>query len=580
MIRLVFSVLLALLVMGGSTALAQDTTRTALPDIAPKEVEIRGQLEISLPSLRRQPLVGFNPPPRITEIPAGRRPFIERYKQESIDLPPSPLQPPQPPEVSSLANRIPFTGTLDGGLGTYLHRFGNAHIGLPMGLSGTLNLKAKYRGQQGDQPFDNDRRNQYDRFSGLLGYEQVAPGAIWGIEGDFGSHALNLYGADVLTGNGNDEPTRTINTGGGAFYLRALPTALTQYDVRVAFGGTSIGTTPTQTIGTNESASYGEQRFALDGSLTLPFGTNAFVADAEMVTSSLDDVLIADNSFAGVSTAGMLRLRPTPQAEINLGGRFMSDRSTARGVAGEEEARPYFAPIAQVLYYPQQGVRVYAQTLPSATLHSFREMTEVNPYIVPRPRLEASIRTVDAEAGADVFVGALRFKGFAGYQLAPNYRFFEVATQRERDIYSQGFSAARYERASIFHGGAEVSAALPQGVYGRLSTVIRRARLTDADTVIPYVSPFEVRAQLSYLFDRQRGLLQVGSSFHGRRYIDRNETVRVGDYFDLDIEASYMFTPTMGVLVQAGNLSIDALRYYDRYPITPFVVTGGFRFRW
>ena len=61
-------------------ALAQvDTTRSALPDIAPREVEIRGQLEILLPSLRRQPLVGFNPPPRVPRPPAGRRPFAETY---------------------------------------------------------------------------------------------------------------------------------------------------------------------------------------------------------------------------------------------------------------------------------------------------------------------------------------------------------------------------------------------------------------------------------------------------------------------------------------------------------------------
>ncbi|MEM1094114.1 MAG: TonB-dependent receptor [Bacteroidota bacterium] len=575
--RTILSVLLAVLVGGGTAVLAQDTTRTALPDIAPKEVEIRGQLEISLPSLRRQPLVGFNPPPRITEIPAGRRPFIERYKQESIDLPPSPLQPPEPPEVSSLANRLPFTGTVDGGLGTYLHRFGSANIGLPVSLSGRLNLEADYRGQRGDQPFAG-RRNQYDRFFGRLGYEQTATAAIWGVEGDFGSHALNLFGANPTGGVLIEEPTRTVNTGGGALYVKALPSALTQYDVRIAFGGTSINTTSSP-ISSISDVSYGEQRFDLEGRLTLPFGTNAFIADAELATSSLDDV-IPDNSFAGLSVGSMVRFRPTPQAEVNLGGRFMTDRSTARGVAGEEEARPYFAPIAQVLFYPQQGVRVYAQTLPSATLHSFREMTDINPYVVARPRLEATVRTVNAEVGGDVFVGALRVKGFVGYQLAPNYRFFEFPTPQELLGYTQGFAAARYERASVIHGGAEVSAALPQGLYGRFSTVLRRARLTEGDTVVPYVSPFEVRAQLSYMFDRQRGLLQVGSTFQGRRYRDRAEVFLVGDFFDLDVEASYMITPTMGVLLEAGNLSIDALNFYDVYPITPFVITGGLRFRW
>ncbi|MEX1055354.1 MAG: hypothetical protein WED81_04960, partial [Rhodothermales bacterium] len=45
-----------------------DPNRPVLPDIAPRVVEIRGQLEISLPSLQRQPLMGFNPPPPVAPI--------------------------------------------------------------------------------------------------------------------------------------------------------------------------------------------------------------------------------------------------------------------------------------------------------------------------------------------------------------------------------------------------------------------------------------------------------------------------------------------------------------------------------
>ena len=72
---------------------------TVLPDLAPREVEITGDLTIAFPTLRRQPIVGFNPPPRVPDIDSNRRPFTEAYGQASADLPPSPLQAPEPPSV-------------------------------------------------------------------------------------------------------------------------------------------------------------------------------------------------------------------------------------------------------------------------------------------------------------------------------------------------------------------------------------------------------------------------------------------------------------------------------------------------
>src|SRR5690625_5734953 len=76
-------------------AVAQDQEEApALPDIAPRTVEIRGQLEINFPALERQPLVGFNPPPRIIDL-TNRLPYMEPYRISAAELPASPLQPPE-----------------------------------------------------------------------------------------------------------------------------------------------------------------------------------------------------------------------------------------------------------------------------------------------------------------------------------------------------------------------------------------------------------------------------------------------------------------------------------------------------
>ena len=85
-------VFLTLLMIPGLSLAQENPT---LPDLAPHVVEIIGDLSISFPSLRRQPLVGFNPPPRVPEILSSRRPFLELYKQSTEELPPSPLGAPR-----------------------------------------------------------------------------------------------------------------------------------------------------------------------------------------------------------------------------------------------------------------------------------------------------------------------------------------------------------------------------------------------------------------------------------------------------------------------------------------------------
>ncbi len=95
----------------------------ALPDLAPRQVEITGDLTIAFPALRRQPIIGFNPPPRVPDISSSRLPFTEAYAQRSADLPPSPsslqirhkflpLSEEQPPTASLMCALVPTSTAL------------------------------------------------------------------------------------------------------------------------------------------------------------------------------------------------------------------------------------------------------------------------------------------------------------------------------------------------------------------------------------------------------------------------------------------------------------------------------------
>ena len=56
---------------------AQGAQNTLLPEINPQDIEIRSEFKANFPGLRRQPILGFNPRPRVFQIDPNRMPFLE-----------------------------------------------------------------------------------------------------------------------------------------------------------------------------------------------------------------------------------------------------------------------------------------------------------------------------------------------------------------------------------------------------------------------------------------------------------------------------------------------------------------------
>jgi len=103
-----------LLIMGLTVVLqAQNTkpvpTQNLLPDINPQDIEIRGVFKASFPGIRRQPILGFNPKPRVYRIDPNRLPFMEDDRAAAVQLPVQALsqsvrQPSLPPRSENRQN--------------------------------------------------------------------------------------------------------------------------------------------------------------------------------------------------------------------------------------------------------------------------------------------------------------------------------------------------------------------------------------------------------------------------------------------------------------------------------------------
>ncbi|HKL18603.1 MAG TPA: hypothetical protein VJ905_06530, partial [Halalkalibaculum sp.] len=85
-----------------SVAQQQDTENSLLPEIDPQDIEIRSQFRARFPGIRRQPILGFDPTPRVYQVDPNRQPFMETQEQVVANLPVSELSRPNPPAYNPM----------------------------------------------------------------------------------------------------------------------------------------------------------------------------------------------------------------------------------------------------------------------------------------------------------------------------------------------------------------------------------------------------------------------------------------------------------------------------------------------
>lgn len=589
-----FKTILLLIAAAGVVASASaqdDPNRPVLPDIAPRVVEIRGQLEISMPSLQRQPLIGFNPPPPVTPIPPERRPFVEEYKQESIDLPPSPLRAPQPPAVASLISREPRNGLIEAAAGRYFSRLVRFRTEWPLSGPTAIYSKFDYDGSDGHQPFDDqpEAHAAFDALDALVGVQFESSAAAVGMEIDAYLNNYMLFGAEPTADAGSltDAPPDREGRGGGvSAWLRSRAASTVDFDARVRFGTTLYETQALATASPAIEALFETEETTLDADadLRIPFGVGqALRADARFTGIGRGDDAVG-GTIRMLDAGGGVKLGFARGVELTALGRFMTyaaeDHKIIGGTAegGDEDTFVSVELIANI--YPAEGVRFYVQNRPHAEHHTLASLYRENPYLVDGPIVQPTVYTIDARGGGHLVKGAFEAEVFAGFQQAPNFLYFT----RSRDDESYGYGAdlisTHYDAAEIILFGGDVSVNLPSGLNATVGVTARDGRLTDDDTEIPYFGPLVGRGSVSYSFAEGKGFVQATGRFESSRYVDIPDARKLGDFFDLDLEGSYDFTPSLGAVLRFQNLSSGYLERWEGFEQSPYVLMAGVRVNW
>ncbi len=578
---------LLLLLLGMSApVVAQDAEETReaerdttiLPSIAPQEVELRGQLETRFPQLERQPLVGFNPPPRVPIISGDRTPLIGEYRQDTADLPGSPLRQPDI-ATRSFDTGEPLTGSIEALSGRFFDR--QSRVRVHGAVSDELRLTAalNYRGSEGHTPEGalTDATSASDDLNANAGLQWQRSAVRADVEAGGLYQQYNLFGA---TQEGMSQvPTRSargFNLRGGIDVDRPDRVSI---DSELGVSLTTvesdrIALEPEQASRAATSAS--ESRIEGEALARIPISQFSVQLQGLFDGSNLDlDGFGTSNGwlyrFAG---GGSLAWHPLRDLEVRAGAKVFG-YSDDVFVSGDGREEIFVAPDVSLDWYPGQGVHVYAYNEPGTDRHDLRSTFSASPFLENAPTLRPTVRLWDAEGGVRAFFGPVQLGAHAGYEQNPTRRFFATRTT-EGSVQMQQL----HGEARVLSVGASASFTLPIGTQTSLRYVYQDAELTELNSRIPYVATHVATLAVTQPFAERRGRVTIEGTMEEDRIARVGSSETLDTYLSLNARASYDVNEVFSIVGRVDNIIGSTLERWEAHPEAPQTVSLGLRLRW
>ncbi|MFV1981194.1 MAG: TonB-dependent receptor, partial [Rhodothermia bacterium] len=578
-VKAIFVAALVLFVVASTELHAQSRADTLLPDLAPREVEILGDLEIAFPSLRRQPLTGFNPPPRIFQVPRGRRPYAGEYKQESASLPGSSLIRPATPPATISVGQNPQQGEFIVGVGSYLSREIRGVAAFDLSKAVRANIDLLHDGYDTFKPFSDsanaDVEAPFRNFDGTAGIEYNLGASTLGIDLSGFSRKYNMYGLqpDTSTSNRPDRDGQGFELAG--IYEGGSTTAL-PFVIEASLGSDRYKTTTAGDLVEIESK---ESLFDVAGETRVKISSRDVRLDGAIGRRSLDDGIDPSTNVMGYDLGGDLVLNIGAKSTLRLGAQVQG-YSSSKGHVGDslESSKLYIAPRIEYRNPIAPGLEIYAANTPVARHTSQRGIYQINPFVGDGPLVLPELSAINLEAGIVYYTGPLRLSARGGYAMYENYLFFDPDSSR-LGAFSGIIYDAQYGNVDTYLFGGDVSLAFP-GSFSLGVTADWKGATLDTDQEVPYFPNFESGIRATYTFAEDRAIVQADGKYIGTRFTDRGGTNELSGYLDLSALASYYVTPRIGIYVRAKSITGERFERWVGYPAANWIVMGGVRLRW
>jgi len=544
-------------------AYGQQADTTQLPEIAPREIEIRGERQIALPTLERQPLTGFTAPSTVPAVPADHRPYKGTYEQ-TIDGLPDQLPVPETVSASMQPTAEPTQGFLEGGSGRYFSRFFEGRVGVPLSPRNRLSVHGTYTGMEA-APNDDVAtvRARLDHDADPVHVHGSLHGAV---------QRYALYGATPTTISAPGGPDREGSSAGASVEVRH---ATARLPARMAVRYDNTRYTSDLEAGA-DGLVFDQQQLTLDGAATLPLPYRPRL-DAEYRRSWFGGDPQEETAF-DLAAEGTVSFSPVASVSVRGGAAVLAFDTPAQPAqpASQSADGLRVAPVVDAEWGVTDDTRLYLRNHPQLGETSLDRLYETNPYAQHAPSLRPALEPIRAEAGLAHTRGLVRLIVAGGYRYASSYRYFSLDRQADYDgVYRVGYDAAR-----IYQGRGAIALQGVDGVQASLGLSVRDGSLPDLDQPIPNFAPVTADALVTVSFDGGDGFVRAHGEFRSPRDAGLAQTDRLDSYVTLDLEGSYALSSGLDLVARVDHLSFEDPTLWAEYPRPVAELSVGLRLRW
>lgn len=553
-------------------ALAQQTQgdqeQSLLPEIDPQDIEIRSQFQARFPGLRRQPILGFNPRPRVFQVDPNRMPFIEDEETVVANLPIGELSRPEPPEYEMLSYSMPKNAFIRAGIGSYISPELDAFATAELSESNWISTDLHFNSSDGHDEAVNTSYRYAD--ASLKSFNRL-------------SKKTNL----VLQAGAISNFNHQLQLDSSVEDLLDTNTKIS----RLGFTGSAeVDVSKTSLSGAKISAKGFYDEFTAESDIN-PLDGNASEGGADLMAeySKLGSHLYEVHSIRIKSRLGStspLSMKSYSWSVSTLSARYErlfnynTDVHLSLGASAVTEADNdfilYFSPRVEIKHTIFRGLEIRAEALAQPHHQTYAEIQSENRFFNVNSNVQHQyeMRAL-GELEMKPFVGT-KFLGGVSFQDVKNYLYYtrEDSPMNVDDI-SAGYYSSAFEDATIFkvYGGFTQDLK-PDVLWFSADGYWQLPEFSDGER-IPYAETLSLKAALSFR-PKKYLLLEGWGEFAGGRKDHNGDSlssfILVGGRFELSLTKQF---GVYGKLINLLNENYELWQGYEERGFQGFV---GFTF--
>lgn len=554
---------------GMASAQQNGSQNSLLPEIDPQDIEIRSEFKARFPGLRRQPILGFNPTPRVYQIDPGRTPFMETREQVIASVPVTGLTRPSPPQYRALQYNPEINGYGRIGVGSFIspeaELWGVYELSEKSYLNGSLDFLSS------DGHLDNQKSSFrfFDadvQFATKLDQNKILKFNV-GALSDF-NYLVQVPGTPASTtfGEGRKDYTGiNVDT-----EFKHIKNSIEGWSIKAGIQTSNTDLDAGSLSGQNEEIVF-HGRFNKEWTGKHLHETFTVSASARGGQYTPDSGLLDDQPWSTVR-AGL-----TYERLFDFSTRLTAEAALAYASDAVEDA-VYAAPSVEIKHWIQDDLTITG-TISAAPYHTSQQQHhQINRFYQNTSLLRHTYQIDgNAEVAFDYLEGS-RLYGGISYMRAQNYPYYMLTSRTDAGgTEAIDFYAIAFMDADRLKGYAGVSHQLiPEKLWINARAYIQNPEL-DNGNEIPFEEQWGINTSIA-LQVADRLQLEGWADYVGERKTlssagDVDGFLLIGGRVDVDI------TDKIGIYAKIVNLLNEEYEVWKGYEERPFQAYGGITVR-